>query len=177
MPDVYVGVGSNADAERKLQFARAELQRAFGQARCSGVYRSAAVGARAPDYLNMVIAVASDAGPEAVRAELRAIEARAGRARPSPHKALVAIDLDLLLYGLRVDAPRGLPHADILRRGSCWVRSPSWLRISSIRSPASRWSEHGTRSALEARASRASRRRARDERYQPTLRPPSTAII
>jgi 2-amino-4-hydroxy-6-hydroxymethyldihydropteridine diphosphokinase len=116
MPDVYVGVGSNEDAERKLRFAQAELQRAFGPARCSGVYRSAAVGVEAPDYLNMVIGIASDAGPDAVRAELRAIEGRAGRARPAPHAALVAVDLDLLLYGVRVDATRGLPHGDILRR-------------------------------------------------------------
>jgi 2-amino-4-hydroxy-6-hydroxymethyldihydropteridine diphosphokinase len=116
MPDVYVGVGSNQDAERKLGFARAELQRAFGTVRCSGVYRSAAVGFEAPDYLNMVIGVRTDAGPDAVRAELRAIEERAGRSRPSPPAAVCAMDLDLLLYGPLVDAARGLPHRDILRR-------------------------------------------------------------
>jgi 2-amino-4-hydroxy-6-hydroxymethyldihydropteridine diphosphokinase len=116
MPDAYVGVGSNQDAERHLTEAWGALRERFASARCSGIYRSAAVGLAAPDYLNMVVGFSADVGPDALKNELRALEERAGRSRAAPRGALCALDLDLLLYGRRVDPVRGLPHADVLRR-------------------------------------------------------------
>lgn len=116
MPDAYVGVGSNHDAERHLTEAWTALRERFPAARCSALYRSAAVGAPAPDYLNMVVGFATELGPDALKRELRALEARAGRSRSEPRGALCALDLDLLLYGCRVDAERGLPHRDVLSR-------------------------------------------------------------
>ena len=84
--------------------------------RCSSVYRSAAVGAAAADYLNLAIAFATDAGPDAVKRALEGIEAEAGRSRSGPGVIEVTLDLDLALYGRRVDAARRLPHSDVLRR-------------------------------------------------------------
>lgn len=116
MPNAYVGVGSNEDAERRLSGAWDALRERFPGARCSGIYRSAAVGVAAPDYLNMVVGFSTDLDPDALKQELRALEARAGRSRAEPRGALCALDLDLLLYGRRVDPVRRLPHADVLRR-------------------------------------------------------------
>jgi 2-amino-4-hydroxy-6-hydroxymethyldihydropteridine diphosphokinase len=112
MPEVFVGAGSNADPVRALRTAVAELARRFGQIRCSSVYRSAAVGGPAADYLNMVLVLAADRGVDAVRAELKAIEAFAGRSRSDP--GVVALDLDLLLHGSRVDALGRLPRPGLL---------------------------------------------------------------
>lgn len=108
MPEVFVGAGSNADPERALRLAARELERRFGPIRCSSVYRSAALGGPAADYSNLVAVLATDAAVDALRDELRAIEALAGRDRSDP--AVCALDLDLLLYGRCVDAQRRLPR-------------------------------------------------------------------
>lgn len=123
MPEVFIGAGSNADPERRLRLALSELERRFGAVRCSGVYRSAAAGAPGGDYLNLVAALRTELAVDALREELRAIEALAGRARigsgnPSPQPSAAArvgaavceLDLDLLSYGCRVDAERRLPR-------------------------------------------------------------------
>jgi 2-amino-4-hydroxy-6-hydroxymethyldihydropteridine diphosphokinase len=116
MPRVYVGAGSNSEPGARLHAAVAALERAFGPVRRSTVYRTAAVGMPAPAYLNLVVAFDSERRPEEVKSELVAIEAAAGRPRAAPPSALCAIDLDLLLFGARVDPPRRLPHPDVLRR-------------------------------------------------------------
>jgi 2-amino-4-hydroxy-6-hydroxymethyldihydropteridine diphosphokinase len=114
MPEIYVGAGSNLDAAAKLRTAAAALGRAFGALRLSGVYRSAAFGAPADDYLNVCMAFSAQVAPAVLKAELVAIEAAAGRVRGA-RSALVPLDLDLLLYGARVDAENRLPHPDALR--------------------------------------------------------------
>jgi 2-amino-4-hydroxy-6-hydroxymethyldihydropteridine diphosphokinase len=116
LPRVYVGAGSNSEPRARLRAAVAALERAFGPVRRSAVYRTAAVGMPASDYLNLVVAFDSDLRPAAVKAALVAIEAAAGRQRDAVPSAVCVVDLDLLLYGARVDAPCRLPHPDVLRR-------------------------------------------------------------
>jgi 2-amino-4-hydroxy-6-hydroxymethyldihydropteridine diphosphokinase len=108
MPEIFVGAGSNAAPARALKTAALELQRQFGALRLSNVYRSAAQGAAASDYLNLVVALTTERDVDSVRDELRAIETLAGRSRRDP--AVVELDLDLLLYGSCVDAARRLPR-------------------------------------------------------------------
>ena len=91
-----------------MRGALAELTRRFGPVRSSSVYRSAAVGIPAADYSNLVIAFTTELSVDSLRDELRVIEALAGRARADP--AVCELDLDLLLYGRRVDAERRLPR-------------------------------------------------------------------
>ena len=112
MPEVFVGAGSNADPERRLTFAVAELERRFGELRRSRVYRSAAVGATGADYLNLAVAFATELAVDALREALRAIEAAAGRTRADA--AVCELDLDLLLYGACVDAARRVPRPGLL---------------------------------------------------------------
>jgi 2-amino-4-hydroxy-6-hydroxymethyldihydropteridine diphosphokinase len=108
MPEVFIGAGSNSGPERRLRGAFAELAQRFGPLRCSSVYRGAAVGGPAADYLNLVVVLTTELPVDSLREKLRAIEALAGRARIGP--AVVELDLDLLLYGRRVDAERKLPR-------------------------------------------------------------------
>ncbi len=108
MPEVFVGAGSNAAPARGLKTAVAELERRFGHVRVSHVYRSAARGAPAADYFNLVVALTTKLAADPVHEALREIETLAGRNRRDP--AVVELDLDLLLYGERVDAERRLPR-------------------------------------------------------------------
>src|SRR5262245_22947539 len=108
MPEVFIGVGSNADSERRWRDALAELGRRFGRVQSSSVYRSAAFGVPAADYSNLVVAFTTELAVDPLRAELHAIETLAGRSRADP--AVCELDLDLLLYGRRVDAVQRLPR-------------------------------------------------------------------
>jgi 2-amino-4-hydroxy-6-hydroxymethyldihydropteridine diphosphokinase len=151
MPEVFIGAGSNADPERRLRLAVAELERRFGAVRSSSIYRSAAVRVPGADYLNLAVALTTERSVDSLHEELRAIEALAGRARLDI--AVVELDLDLLLYGCRVDAERKLPRPGLLSLP--FVRVPLAELAPELAHPVT-----GERFA-----------------YQPTLRPPSTAMI
>lgn len=151
MPEVFVGAGSNADPERRLELALAELERRFGRVRSSSVYRGPAVGVPGPDYLNLVVAFTTERAVDSLRDELRAIEALAGRTRVDP--AVCELDLDLLLYGCRVDAERKLPR-------------PGLLELPFVAVPLAELAPELVHPVTGARLA-----------YQPTLRPPSTAMI
>jgi len=114
MPDVFVGLGSNIAPEENLRWALGALRQHFGPLRTSSVYRSPAFGFAGPDFLNMVAAFDTSTGPDAVEAVLSTLENERGR-NPSDRSGSRTLDLDLLLYGARVDAPRRLPRADVLR--------------------------------------------------------------
>src|SRR5262252_5729012 len=113
MPEIFVGLGSNLDADRRLREAVRTLETAFGPLRRSAVYLTPAVGGPAPDYLNAAVAFNSDLSADDVKARLVEIEDAARRNRSQPRAgAVVGLDLDLLLYGRRVDARQRLPHGD-----------------------------------------------------------------
>jgi len=151
MPEVFIGAGSNADPERRLRGALAELTRRFGPVRSSSVYRSAAVGVPAPDYSNLVAAFTTELAVDSLRDELRAIETLAGRTRADP--AVCELDLDLLLYGRRVDAAQRLPR-------------PGLMTLPFVLVPLAELARELVHPVTGERFA-----------YQPTLRPPSTAMI
>lgn len=112
MPDVYVGLGSNIEPERHLRAAVRRLEAELGPLECSRVYRSPPYGFCGDDFLNLVVRFASDAGPAAVDALLTRVEDAAGRG--AERGGSRTLDLDLLLYGARVDARARLPRSDVL---------------------------------------------------------------
>lgn len=114
MPEVYVGLASNHEPGTHLQRAVAALTERFGVVRCSAVYRSAAAGPPAPHYWNLAATFVAACDPASLAAALRELEHAAGRRRDDP--ALVTLDLDLLLYGCRVDPVLRVPRSDVLRR-------------------------------------------------------------
>jgi len=113
MPDIFVGLGSNIEPEANLRAALLALRREFGELRCSSVYRSPAFGFVGPEFLNMVVGFFSDLGVDALELRLSALENARGRGA-GERRGSRTIDLDLLLYGKRVDAGRRLPRADVL---------------------------------------------------------------
>jgi 2-amino-4-hydroxy-6-hydroxymethyldihydropteridine diphosphokinase len=115
MPEAVVGIGSNVDPERNTAAAVAELEQRFGPLRRSSVYRSPAFGFSGDDFLNLVVIFETGLDADGVEAALSSIESFGGRRRGGPRFAPRTLDLDLLLYGCRVDARRRLPRADVNR--------------------------------------------------------------
>src|SRR5262245_18351706 len=108
MAEALIGIGSNLRPESALPAAVAALEQRFGRVVCSSVYRAAAAGLPAAEYLNMVAKISTDADADALSGELASIETAIGRTRDDPR--VCRIDLDLLVYGWRVDPARRLPR-------------------------------------------------------------------
>jgi 2-amino-4-hydroxy-6-hydroxymethyldihydropteridine diphosphokinase len=115
MAEVYVGLGSNVRPEQHLPEAIEHLQRQFGALRCSHCYQSPAYGFVGADFLNAVVAFESALAPAAIEAVLSAVEYAEGRPRAARRFGSRTLDLDLLLYGARVDPTARLPRADVLQ--------------------------------------------------------------
>lgn len=113
MPEIFVGLGSNIEPEANLRAALAALRRRFGELVCSSVYRSPAFGFAGPEFLNMVVGFRADIGVDALETALSELENACGRGL-GLRSGSRTIDLDLLLFGRRVDAARRLPRADVL---------------------------------------------------------------
>jgi 2-amino-4-hydroxy-6-hydroxymethyldihydropteridine diphosphokinase len=84
----------------------------------SAAYRNTAVGFEGPDFVNLVVGFQTHLSLDRVVERLRAIEHLCGRGADAPKWAPRTLDLDILLYGDRVqDEPgRELPRPDLLRR-------------------------------------------------------------
>lgn len=108
MVEALIGLGSNFEPESALGAALAVLGRRYGHLVSSSVYRGPAAGVAAADYSNMVVKIATDSAADALRAELSSIETATGRTRADPR--ICRLDLDLLVYGGRVDAVQRLPR-------------------------------------------------------------------
>ena len=113
---VYLGLGSNIDAEENLGLGVRELQRRFGELSLSDVYRSAAVGFEGADFLNLVAGMESSETPVDIHEQIEAIHKMAGRERGAARYSSRPLDIDLLLYGdLVTDGPPlRLPRPDVL---------------------------------------------------------------
>jgi 2-amino-4-hydroxy-6-hydroxymethyldihydropteridine diphosphokinase len=111
---VFVGLGANlGDARATVAAAMADLgdlpQTTYVAG--SSLYRSAAIDADGPDYVNAVVELRSTLEPDALLAQLQTLERHFGRVRPYRH-APRTLDLDLLIYGERRIEARDLavPH-------------------------------------------------------------------
>ncbi len=119
MAAVYLGLGSNIDAEKNLRLAVGELRRLYGELTLSPVYKSAPVGFQGPDFLNLVVALETDAAPMEVIDQIERIHGLAGRSRGPDKFSSRPLDIDLLLHGDMIEPapPLRLPRCDILDYG------------------------------------------------------------
>ncbi len=98
MPRYVLLLGSNQDPEQQLRAALSRLDQQFGLLRIGDSQTSPDRDADPrPPYLNQAVEIASPLDPLALKAELRAIEAKLGRNRSVPKPALCAIDIDIVL--------------------------------------------------------------------------------
>jgi len=132
---VYVSAGSNIRPAENLRLACRELQAAYGPLSVSSVYRNPAVGFSGDDFLNMVIAFSTAEPPERVLVRMEDVHELAGRVRLEDPFSPRTLDLDVLLYGDRVDAALKLPHGDIDKYG--FVLGPLAEMAPGLRHPVS----------------------------------------
>lgn len=116
--DVYVAAGSNIEPLPRLRSALQALKERFGSLRVSPAYRNPAVGFAGDDFVNLVVAFATNETPDLVRTELQKVEALCGRPPNAPKWAPRAMDLDMLLYGNFFSNEPGLllPRPDLVKR-------------------------------------------------------------
>jgi 2-amino-4-hydroxy-6-hydroxymethyldihydropteridine diphosphokinase len=115
---VFVAAGSNVDPQRNLARACAEIAASWPDAHFSRAYANAAVGFEGPDFINLVVGFLSGQSIEALLVRLREIETLCGRPRNAPKWASRSMDLDILLFGDRVEKTTDytLPRPDLLKR-------------------------------------------------------------
>ncbi len=118
MTQVLVAIGGNIEPEARLPRAARALRERFPGARFSAVYRNPAFGFEGADFYNAVAGFDTTLTVAALLDELQAIEALCGRSRDDAKWAPRAMDIDLLLYGERIEktARYELPRPDLLRR-------------------------------------------------------------
>lgn len=116
MPIVYLGIGSNLDAEENLRLAYRKLRNRFSLRKISAVYRSKALGFEGDDFLNAVACIETGLTPRELCSELELIHDVAGRSRASERYSSRTLDIDLLLYDHLVcnDPPVRVPRKDVL---------------------------------------------------------------
>jgi len=116
--DVFVAAGSNVEPEKNLVLACEKISHIWPDAFFSRAYRNAAVGFDGPEFINLVFGFSTALPLETVIAKLRAIETQCGRPRFAPKWASRTMDLDVLLFGDRVEktSEYTLPRPDLLKR-------------------------------------------------------------
>ncbi len=124
MVKVYVGIGSNIEREKNIRGGLNALAEKFGKLVLSPVYRCASVGFQGDDFYNMVAAFITHKEIEQVAAELKEIEFDFGRKRNETRFSSRTLDIDLLLYGDRVDSDFDIPREDIVKYA--FVLKPMW---------------------------------------------------
>lgn len=112
---VFVSAGSNIDPRANLDAACTALKQQYGETELSPLYRSPAAGFSGPDFLNLVASFRTEEAPAEILERLADLETNAGRDRSAGRFSSRTLDLDLLLYGDRIDAGLKLPHPDIER--------------------------------------------------------------
>lgn len=99
MPLLTLSLGSNQQADHHIRGALDALQAGFGTMRTSSVFESKAVGFDGSNFLNMVVAVATDMSLADVSAFIKALEDEHGRTRGGARFSARTLDIDILTYG------------------------------------------------------------------------------
>ena len=120
---VYLGLGSNVDAQRNIASGIAALKETLEDVRLSQAYRTRAVGFSGDDFVNLVARCSTVMQPMELKAWLNALENRHGRARDVPKFSDRTLDIDVLMYddlwvrlpGLELPRPEIETFAHVLR--------------------------------------------------------------
>jgi 2-amino-4-hydroxy-6-hydroxymethyldihydropteridine diphosphokinase len=118
----YLGLGSNVgDRLAQLRAAVAMLgEQGVEVVRTSSTYETEPVGEilDQPDFLNAVIAIETELGPEQLLDVCKAIEVKRGRDLGAQRHSPRPLDVDLLLLDdFELETPRlTLPHREVTRR-------------------------------------------------------------
>ncbi|MEH6452697.1 MAG: 2-amino-4-hydroxy-6-hydroxymethyldihydropteridine diphosphokinase [Psychromonas sp.] len=115
MAQVFIGVGSSINRMQNVRLAIQALQDEFGMLRVSKLYESEAVGFSGGNFYNLVVELHTECNTQAVVSKLKLIEKKYGRPEKTVKFAPRTLDLDLLLYGQKIETEIDLPRAEILK--------------------------------------------------------------
>ena len=113
MTPVFVGLGSNLQAELNICSALCLFKHLFADVRHSTVYQTTAIGFSGPAFLNVVLGFHTLLTLAELKQYLRKLEYQYGRPCQAPKFSSRTLDIDLLLYGDVVSSDGRLPHPDI----------------------------------------------------------------
>lgn len=127
---VAIGIGSNinrsANIRAGVRFLAQQFLPDIEQLRVSPVYESAALGFTGPPFYNLVVSFYSAAPLLDIQRACKALEQQFGRDEHATKCSSRRLDLDILLYGQRVQAAAEgepeLPRAEVLT--SAFVLKP-----------------------------------------------------
>ena len=113
---VWLGLGSNIDAEVNIRAAVTALRTHYGELVISPVYESEAVGFEGDNFLNLVVGVSTDESIEELNQALKSIEDENGRSREGEKFSSRTLDIDILTYGQQDLTEQGIniPRHEIL---------------------------------------------------------------
>ncbi|MBR4674550.1 MAG: 2-amino-4-hydroxy-6-hydroxymethyldihydropteridine diphosphokinase [Victivallales bacterium] len=114
---LLISLGTNSGGPGRLAEAIDALRKLFGEVTATPPEETPPLDGTGPNYFNCVAMAHTILSPLEVKQYLRHIESSLGRDRSTPD--VVAIDLDLLLYGNLVDASFKLPSPDLVERSFC----------------------------------------------------------
>ena len=100
MARVFLGLGSNLNAQENLTAGIQRLGNDFAVINESPWYRSPALGFDGPEFINLVLEIRVDDGlsPEALSQQLKKIEMDFGRAANAVKYSSRHLDIDILLF-------------------------------------------------------------------------------
>ena len=115
MTRVYLSVGSNIEREHNIRSSVNELEKRFSPLTLSSVYLSQAVGFEGEDFYNMVVGFDTTLSLDDIHDHLRRIESAHGRRRGMEKFSARSLDIDLLLFGDKVQHDKGfdIPLSEI----------------------------------------------------------------
>jgi 2-amino-4-hydroxy-6-hydroxymethyldihydropteridine diphosphokinase len=115
--EVYLGLGSNQDAERNVRAGISALEEQFGEIAVSPLYRSPAVGFEGEDFINGAARIRTDWTVGQLKQWLTDLENDHGRDRSLPKFSDRSLDIDILFFGDRVGVidDLELPRDEILK--------------------------------------------------------------
>ena len=101
----FILLGSNIQPEINIRVAIRRIQDSVELLQLSPVWETPAIGSAGPNFLNQVIYIATNQGPETLKDVLRQVESDLGRVRTLDKNAPRTIDLDILIYDKKILEP------------------------------------------------------------------------
>ena len=96
---VWLGLGSNIDAEVNIRAAVSALKNQYGELVISPVYESESVGFEGDNFLNLVVGITTEESIDELNQVLKKIEDDNGRSRSGEKFSSRTLDIDILTYG------------------------------------------------------------------------------
>lgn len=115
MVKIYLGIGSNIEAEKNIIAGLESLEILFSKLEISPTYLAPAFGFDGDAFHNLVVSAETDLPIEEIVSALRQIEFDHGRPKQAVKFSARSLDIDLLLYGDYVGKAGGynIPRSDI----------------------------------------------------------------